>query len=347
MSTFESIVTSELNSGTVNTGVDIQDPTGNWPYDTFDRGSYIEFEGLGSMPINSDITAMSMNKGSHFHNMPIVNIYTNPTPFDGNLLREPMREHQTYEIMLYSKEYSDPRAEIVTSRNLIPQKRQKTVINVETWNLIQAVTEPYPEKVEDVLSAEDAIGKWGLLGPLVSEEGADEWLRYSNSTKKPQRLYNNTQYGYCACLNYWGTQIIRSPQCFLYLILKKKPAQKVYRPDAYQAAVSSEELVLKTGGYVVDENAGAADNSGNAVTPRPFQLEFWADPVKQHPLPEDLEYRDEFGFRRYGIAIRLGQYHNSGSTNDFRNYEGRDSYSTSVTPTPNKQVIWIQWHCAK
>lgn len=341
---FETIVTSELNSGSFKRGINIDDPTAWGALDSFDTGSYVTLDGLGTLPINYSMDDMSMNKGSHFHNMAIVNNVLYPKPFKQKH-SDFMRGEQLYKILIYRKDLHHQDG-LTDESFLVAKKKQIPIFDIDTFNYIQAVTEKKPHSLDHAVSAESFLKDWGIAGPVVSEEGQDEWMTNQNTTKKPQRLYNVTQWGYCAAENIWGQDLLKHPQTSLWLILKKVRSKKSYPVDGFRHEVHVKNALVENGKYLAEEDSEGEDypEDGEPITSTPFQFVPWCSHIFGKPLPRDLEYIDEFGIKRLGVGIYLGQYHNSGGTSDIRSFDGRNMYPSNLKPSSNRQVIWIVWN---
>lgn len=191
---------------------------------------------------------------------------------------------QRYQLMITKKQIKDPLWGL--NRN-IGESRRYTELNIPAWNYIQAKSEKMPATRNDVLTAEDIWNKWGIEGVVRTEEGQED--NDSTDERGKERLINCIVRGYAYIYNTWGNQVRTGTK--LYLILKKKQL------------TSKEEWILNPIGNDI-QFISAGDRT--ELTPKPFQLCFWAHYQYDNPPDKILQYEDEFGDRHRGKAIYIG-----------------------------------------
>lgn len=211
--------------------------------------------------------------------------------------REIMDGFQAGHLMI-TKKNTKP---VVKARRGIKEKtRRYTMLNVVAWNYLQQLKEKMPHTMEDVKSPEEIWCKWYVEGVAKNEEGAT--TEGNKSEKGKERLINNIVRGSTDTFNGWGNNI--GAKTRLWLILKK-PDHSLkghYTLSPY----GMESVNVKYTSRSYSKEQPLVGGIGRDLTDRPYQLYFWAEAGLDEPPDCALEFLDEFGVKRRGLAIYVG-----------------------------------------
>jgi hypothetical protein len=181
------------------------------------------------------------------------------------------------------------------NRKLTDQQKNRyqryPLFDIIAWNYTIASTEPAPKDRNSVLSAKKFWGDWEVCGFVKTEQGESKYYREDNRNVSPERLFNISAYGFTKVAHVWGNKV--RPGTKLYLILKKVPTPQEFIIDVYSSSSTSP--------------LSEAARKGINVTPKPFQLSYWADHTLDYPPDSELIYYDEFEQEQRGIAIYIGK----------------------------------------
>lgn len=190
-----------------------------------------------------------------------------------------METSQVYQILMTRREGRQ------TGRRRGRESRRYTILNLPALNYFLAMDSKMPVSPEDVTTAQDVLNEWHFEGVARTEQGKRE-MRHDREVGM-ERAFNSVVRGFAYTFNIFGTNVRTGTK--LFLIVKKMPAPTEV---GYKSRPWSDERIAAV---------------SNGRTPLPFQFVPFGDWRYDAPPEEDLEYQDEFGFRRRGEYIYIGR----------------------------------------
>ena len=165
------------------------------------------------------------------------------------------------------------------------------VFNLPQLNYLFATSEKRVGFEDHMMTAVERMEEWALDGIVQTEAGS--YNRFGQvEDPRAEKTINNTIQGSAQTFNIWNNNMIEE-ETILWLLLIRMARWNL--PEYY---------VLDASGHGHRSSKSEAQNN---LSSHPFQLVPWAHAQRQFPGGAELEYKDDYGRRGTGMAIRVGR----------------------------------------